>query len=108
MSAKSAAVVSRLVEYLDRFFADFGRNGLIWYKRWVSASDAHKQMANAMQVDEENMELKVEGELSVEQVGDFISSFEEIVKAEGPKIYGKVLFRKKFDDFQAKLRAREG
>ncbi len=106
--AQSAAVVSRLVEYLDHFFADFGRNGLIWYKRWVSSSEVHKQMADVMKVDEENMELTVDGELSAQQVDDFIGSFEEIVKTEGPKIYGKVLFRKKFDDFQSKLKSQEG
>jgi hypothetical protein len=105
--AKAARIVSTLVDYLNCFFADFGRNGLIWYKRWVSGGEEHKEMASAMRVDEETMELTVVGELSMEQITDFIRSFEEIVKTEGPKIYGKVLFRKKFEDFQSKLKAQE-
>jgi hypothetical protein len=104
---KAARIVSRLVDYLNFFFVDFSRNGLIWYKRWASSSEENKVMADAMQVDEETMELSVNAELSVEQIDHFIKSFEDIVKAEAPKIYGKVLFRKKFDDFQAKLKAKE-
>jgi len=104
---KAARVVSRLVTYLNLFFADFGKNGLIWFRRWASSSDANKEMAHVMSVDEGTMELSVRSELSPEQIDGFIKSFEEIVKAEGPKIYGKVLFRKKFDDFRGKLKEPE-
>lgn len=104
---KAARVVSKLVTYLNLFFADFGKNGLIWFRRWASSTDANKEMAQVMSIDEDKMELTVRSELSPEQIDAFIKSFEEIVKAEGPKIYGKVLFRKKFDDFDAKLREPE-
>jgi hypothetical protein len=104
---KAARIVSRLVDYLNYFFADFSRNGLIWYKRWASSNEENKEMASAMRVDEETMELTVVAGMSVEQIDHFIKSFEEIVKSEGPKIYGKVLFRKKFEDFQTKSKAQE-
>jgi hypothetical protein len=104
---KAARVVTALVEYLNSFFAGFSKNGLIWFKRWASSSEENKEMANAMTVDEETMEMKVVSELSSEQVDFFIESFEEIVRTEGPKIYGKVLFRKKFDDFKEKLKKKE-
>ena len=104
---KAARIVTRLVNYLTGFFVDFSKNGLIWYKRWASSSDVNKEIAKAMQVDEDTMEVSVVEELSVEQIDSFIKSFEDIVKAEGPKIYGKVLFRKKLEDFQAKLEAPE-
>ena len=100
---RTVQIISRLVDYLNYFFADFSKNGLIWYKRWAASTEESKKMASAMQVDEETMELTVVSELTAEQIDHFIRSFEEIVQAEGPKIYGKVLFRKKFDDFQGKL-----
>ena len=104
---RAARIISKLVDYLNNFFADFSKNGLIWYKRWAASTEENKKMASAMRVDEETMELTVLAELNTEQIDHFITSFEEIVQTEGPKIYGKVLFRKKFDDFQAKLKTQE-
>jgi hypothetical protein len=80
---------------------------LIWYKRWVASRDENAEIAAAINIDEETMETEVIAELTTEQIDYFIKSFEEIVKTEGPKIYGKLLFRKKYDDFQAKLSEQE-
>jgi hypothetical protein len=99
----AARLGSRVVGYLNAFFVDFSKNGLIWYKRWVASKEENTEIANAIDIDEEIMETKVVAELTSEQIEYFIRSFEEIVKAEGPKIYGKLLFRKKFEDFQSKL-----
>jgi len=104
---RTARVVTGLVEYLNSFFASFGKNGLIWFKRWASSSEENKEIAGTMTVEEETMEMKVVSELSPEQADLFVESFEDIVQTEGPKIYGKVLFRKKFDDFKEKLRKKE-
>jgi hypothetical protein len=101
---KAARVVSRLVTYLDAFFSDFGKNGLIWFKRWATSSDENKEMASAISVEEDTMEVKITSELTMEQIDNFMKSFEHIASTEGPKIYGKVLFRKKFDDFRKKLK----
>jgi hypothetical protein len=104
---QAARIVSKLVDYLNSFFADFSKNGLIWYKRWAASTEENNKMASAMRVDEETMELTVLAELNMEQIDHFIKSFEEIVQAEGPRIYGKVLFRKKFEDFQTRLKAQD-
>ena len=66
-----------------------------------------EKIANAINIDEEIMETKVVSELTSEQIEYFLRSFEEIVKTEGPKIFGKLLFRKKFEDFQSKLGGQE-
>jgi hypothetical protein len=103
----AARVVSKVVNYLNFFFADFSKNGLIWYKRWLATTEGNEKIAGAITIDEETMEANVVSELTSKQIDDFIGSFEAIVKTEGPKIYGKLLFRKKFEDFQAKLRKQD-
>ena len=105
--AQLARIGSRVVGYLTAFFADFSKNGLIWYKRWVASRDENAEIATAISIDEETMETEVISELTTEQIDYFINSFEEIVKTEGPKIYGNLLFRKKYDDFQSKLGEQE-
>ena len=104
---QAARIGSRVVGYLNAFFADFSKNGLIWFKRWVVSKEENTEIANAISIDEEIMEAKVVSELTSEQIDYFIRSFEEIAKTEGPKIYGKLLFRKKFEDFQSKLGEQE-
>ena len=104
---KAARVVSKLTTYLDAFFADFSRNGLIWFKRWASSNDANKEMAAAIEIEEDTMSVNITSELTMDQIDSFVNSFEQIVGTEGPKIYGKVLFRRKFEDFRGKLKEQE-
>ncbi len=99
-----ARTMSRLVDYMNSFFAIFGRNGLIWFKRWSVSTDQCKRIARAINIDEETMEVKIVSELNGHDTDHLIRTFEEIVNAEGPKIYGKLLFKKKFQDFTAKLK----
>lgn len=101
---KAARIVSRLVNYANCFFADFGKNGVIWFKRWAGSNEKNKEMSSAMSIDESTLEMQVLSDLSSEQIDYFIQSFEAIVNAEGPKIYGKVLFRKKLEGFQQKMK----
>ncbi|UCD04754.1 MAG: DUF4388 domain-containing protein [candidate division WOR-3 bacterium] len=95
--------MSMMTTYLNAFLADFSKNGLIWFKRWSANKEDNKRIARAVSIDEETMETKVVAELNSKDIDYFMSSFEEIVHSEGPKIYGKLLFRKKFDDFKKKL-----
>ncbi|UCG29896.1 MAG: DUF4388 domain-containing protein [candidate division WOR-3 bacterium] len=104
---QAVRTMSRMTKYLNSFMADFGRNGLIWFKRWSATSEDSKRIARAVSIDEETMETNVVAELNVRDIDSFIKSFEEIVSSEGPKIYGKLLFRKKFDDFKTKLKDEE-
>jgi len=100
---QTARTMSRLTKYLNSFFSDFGRNGLIWFKRWSVSTDEGKRIARAISIDEDTMEMKVVSEVNAKDIDYFLKTFEEIVNTEGPKIYGKLLFRKKFQDFAAKL-----
>lgn len=98
-----ARTMSRMTRYLNLFMADFQKNGLIWFKRWSGNSEANKRIARAITVNEETFAVDVVSELNTNDIDYFIRSFEDIVCTDGPKIYGKLLFRKKFDDFKAKL-----
>jgi hypothetical protein len=98
-----ARTMSRMTKYLNLFMIDFQKNGLIWFKRWSGHSEANKRIASAITLDEETLVADVVSELNAKDIDYFIRSFEDIACADGPKIYGKLLFRKKFDDFRAKL-----
>jgi len=98
-----ARTMSMMTKYLNLFMADFQRNGLIWFKRWSGNSEANKRIARAITVNEETLVVDVVSELNTSDIDYFIRSFEDIACTDGPKIYGKLLFRKKFDDFKAKL-----
>lgn len=100
---QAARTMSRLAKYLSLFLVSFGKNGLIWFKRWSVSTDESKRIARAITVDEDKMQAQVVSELNAKDVDHFIKTFEEIVNTEGPKIYGKLLFRKKYQDFTANL-----
>lgn len=100
---QAARTMSRLTKYLNLFFGSFSKNGLIWYKRWSVSTDDSRRIARAINVDEDTLETQVVSELNAADIAFFIKTFEVIVNTEGPKIYGKLLFRKKFQDFGAKF-----
>ncbi|UCD20018.1 MAG: DUF4388 domain-containing protein [candidate division WOR-3 bacterium] len=101
---QAARTMSRLAGYLNLFLASFGKNGLIWYKRWGVNTDDSARITRAISIDAETMEAQVVSDLNARDIDYFIDTFEAIVHTEGPKIYGKLLFRKKFQEFSAKLK----
>ena len=121
MTSKKAIGIFIVISFFAGGLVGFAAGGYIGFEltsasfgnRWLyeQATDISNRITilkNAREGrHEETMELTVVAEMSVEQIDHFIKSFEEIVKTEGPKIYGKVLFRKKFDDFQTRLKAQE-
>lgn len=102
---QAARTMSRLVNYLNCFLRDFSKSGLIWFKRWSASTADGMRIGRAIAIDEDTMEVRVVSELDARDIDTFIASFEEIVKTEGPKIYGKLLFRKKYDEFMGRLGA---
>lgn len=101
---QAARTMARLLNYLNCFLHDFGKNGLIWFKRWGSSTEDGKRIARAITIDEDTMEARVVSELNAADIDLFIASFEDIAMTEGPKIYGKLLFRRKFQEFTDRLK----
>uniref|UniRef100_A0A7V3VTC7 DUF4388 domain-containing protein n=1 Tax=candidate division WOR-3 bacterium TaxID=2052148 RepID=A0A7V3VTC7_UNCW3 len=97
-------LMADLLKYLNVFFRVFGKNGLNWFKRWLDANPENKQLGSSLKVDEETFEVSVVNPLSLKQIEQFKKSFEEFVNFEGPQIYGKLLFKKKIDEFRAGLK----
>jgi len=96
-------VMSGLISYLEHLFAHFSKNGLTWFKDWAALSAENKKVADALDIDEENLRLKPCGELKPAEIDAFMSNFNEFIKGEGPKVYGKLLFKKKYQEFITKL-----
>ena len=98
-------VTSGIVQYLDAFFEDFGKNGLEWLKKWQELSPDNKKIIDALSIDEESLKIAPKAEIKPGAIEKFFETFEEYIKLEGPKVYGKLLFKKKFEYFKQKLDA---
>lgn len=96
-------VLSALINYLRIFFEDFGKTGLEWLRKWEDLSPENKQTTDALDIDAASLKIVAKAEAKVGAVEKFFESFENHVKTEGPKMYGKLLFKKKFEYFKQKL-----
>ncbi len=92
------------IRYLNVLFRVFGKNGFNWFNRWCELTSDNKTLCSAFKIDEETLEVSVQNILSQEQIDDFKKRFSQFVSAEGPQIYGKLLFKKKIDELNAGLR----
>jgi len=97
-------IMSGLIGYLDVFFVDFGKNGLVWLKRWAELNAENKEIFQSLLIDEELLKAKSKAALALVAIDRFFKSFEEFIENEGPKIYGKLLFKKKFDNFKQRVK----
>jgi len=97
-------IMSGLTGYLDVFFVDFGKNGLVWLKRWAKLNAENGEIFQSILIDEESLKAKSKVELTLVATDRFFKSFEEFIENEGPKIYGKLLFKKKFDNFKQRIK----
>uniref|UniRef100_A0A7C4XML4 DUF4388 domain-containing protein n=1 Tax=candidate division WOR-3 bacterium TaxID=2052148 RepID=A0A7C4XML4_UNCW3 len=93
-------IMSGLANYLKNVFKIFGKHSLNWLKRWTELEPLHKDLFSALKIDEENMEIGYNHILSKEQIAQFIERFNEFISREGPQLYGKLLFKKKFEELQ--------
>ncbi len=92
------------IKYLNALFRVFGKNGLNWFNRWCELISDNKTLCSAFKVNEETLEVLIQNILTQEQIDDFKKRFSQFVSAEGPQIYGKLLFKKKLDEFNAGLK----
>ncbi len=97
-------VMEILTKFLGIFFEVFGRNGLQLLKKWGKRDARNKRVLSAMQLDEKILQMNPRAELSAGEVELTVKSLKEYIKTEGTKMYGKVLLKKKWSDFEQKLK----
>jgi len=96
-------IMSGLIHYLDKLFEYFGKNGLDWLRAGAEADDANKKVLDALDIDKEALKASPASPLSSEAIRAFLTRFEKLLNGEVPKAYGKLLAKKKLDEFKKKL-----
>jgi len=91
-------VMTRLIDFLKKLFEDFGENGLLLLKEW-----GNKKIIDALDINEETFEIEPIAELTYDEIDESIKEFKEYIKSRGPKLYGKLLFKKKWQAFEKKI-----
>jgi len=101
--AEAQRVMAELTKFLGIVFEDFGRNGLSWLKQWAGLDPNNKKIIDALNINEETFEIETVAEINSDKIRDALKSFTEFINSEGKKVYGKVLFKKKFQSFKQKV-----
>lgn len=101
---ESERVTETLTQFLGIFFEVFGKNGLQLLKKWGQQEARNNKVISACQIDEKTLQMSPNAELSAGEVELSIKNLREYIKTEGSKLYGKVLFNKKWSDFEQKLK----
>jgi hypothetical protein len=96
---------SRLVVYISALLKDFGKNGLKWLKQWERLSPENKRVIDALDIDETALSVAPRADIKPEISTIFFDTFENHMQSEGPKVYGKLLFKKKYEYFKQKFNA---
>ncbi|HEX7319439.1 MAG TPA: DUF4388 domain-containing protein [bacterium] len=96
-------IMSGFLRYLEKTFEYFGKNGWEWLKAWAELDPANKNVANAVTVDEATFKVSLASLLSTEEIAGFFSRFDEFLNNEVPKAYGKLLAKKKMEEFRKKI-----
>jgi len=97
-------LMAGLLKYLNAFFKVFGKNGLNWFRRWSELNLENQTLGASININEETFEITVQDPLTQEQIDKFRNGFNEFIRAEGPQIYGKLLFKKKLEELSAELK----
>jgi hypothetical protein len=96
-------VVAQFTKFLDVMFASFGKHGVQWLHKWGEEDESYKKLLDAVKIDNETCAVEPIGELDPEEINKGIEAFKTFVSKTGPKTYGKVLFKKKWQDFLKKI-----
>ncbi len=101
MEAERAMAV--LTHFLRILFKDFGKNGLNWLKKWAAVNPRNKKVVDTVYINEATFEIKPMSTLSTSEITESLRLLGEYIRTEGPNVYGKVLFKKKWQDFKQKV-----
>jgi hypothetical protein len=96
-------VMSGLIRYLEILFQVYTANGWIWLQKWAELAPENKRIPAALNVDEKTFKIELRDQLNAEEIKGFFTSFDEFVNNEGPNAYGKLLFKKKREEFTQKM-----
>lgn len=99
-------VMSELIEFLRFLFDIFGKNGPKWLSTWGALNAENSKIAHAVRVNEKTMTVEPAAELDSAEIKKALKDFEQYIRKEGPSVYGKVLFRKKWQDFERRYKIR--
>lgn len=105
--AESGRIMSSVLSFLDILLKDFGKNGLNWMKQWAEEDGANKKILDAVNINEETLEIIPAGELTTSEIEKGIETLLKYIETKGPKLYGKVLFKKKWQGFKKKTEAQQ-
>jgi hypothetical protein len=99
-------VMAELIEFLRFLFDIFGTNGPKWLHAWGALHAENSKIVRAVRINEKTMTVEPIAELDSIQIQKGLKDFEHYVRREGPAVYGKVLFRKKWQDFERRYKIR--
>ena len=104
--SEAERIMSKLSGFLGIVFEDFGKNGLNWMKQWAEDGTENKKVFEALDINEETFKISAVGELSQSEIDQGLANFLKYLEVKGPKLYGKVLFKKKWQGFKNKIKAK--
>jgi len=100
---EAVRVMEKLATFLRIVFKDFGNNGLEFLKRWGEADAKNRRIVDSVDVNEETFSIEPLAELPANEIFEGIKGLRTFIEKEGIKLYGKVLFRKKWQSFAKKV-----
>ncbi len=105
--AEAERIISHLLSFLNILLKDFSKNGLNWMKQWAEEDGANKKILDAVDINEETLEITPVGELTTSEIEKGIETLLKYIETKGPKLYGKVLFKKKWQGFKKKIEVQQ-
>lgn len=97
-------IMAGLIRYLQMLFENFGKNGLDWLRGWAETNPDNKKIFESLNIHPETFEIAINAQLISEQIKEFLKSFDEYLNLEAPKTYGKLLAKKKLEEFREKVK----
>jgi hypothetical protein len=96
-------VMSGLTRYLEILFQVYTANGWVWLQRWAEQAPENKRILSALNIDDKTFKIELRDRLNADEIRGFFTSFDKFVSNEGPNEYGKLLFKKKREEFTQKM-----
>lgn len=100
---EAVRIMEKLTAFLGIVLKEFGKNGLELFKRWGDADAKNRRIVDSVDVQEETLSVEPLAELPANEIFDGIKNFKVFIEKQGMKLYGKLLFKKKWQAFAKKI-----